>query len=403
MDLTLFVNADSGDLVRITGTDPAAGPWEHMAFRPAPLPSTEPRLSGRAYRRVAAARAALAGLDATARRLTNPRLLRTPALRREAHATSALEGTYAPYEDVLDADPSSPRDGNLREILNYVVMAEHAFDALDEGRPLSVGMLEELQLLLVRGTASGERNPGVIRPEQVAVGRRADAAPGDPRIHAARFVPPPPGPQLRSELADLLTWITSVTGEDIDPVVVAAMAHYQFEALHPFQDGNGRIGRLLVVISLMLHGVLSEPTLTVSPWFEARRAEYYDRLFAVSTRGDWDEYIRFFATGIEAAATSTHRQLNALVDVRAALRERVRASSLRADSARQLVDHAVSHPTFTVADGVRALGLSQPRVGRLVEQLVELGILEPLGEVRYARRYRAPSVWEVLLDRDAHP
>ena len=185
---------------------------------------------------------------------------------------------------------------------------------------------------------------------------------------------------------------------EIDPLVAAAMAHYQFETLHPFHDGNGRIGRLLVVMHLQITGVLTEPTLTVSPWFEARRTTYYDRLLAVSTRGEWDQYVRYFATGLRESADLTHRQMRALVGAQGALKERVRRSRLRADSAHLLVDYAVAHPSFTVRQVQRDLKLSYARANGLVQQLTSIGVLAPTSTtVQYNRRFHAPAAMDVLL------
>ena len=184
----------------------------------------------------------------------------------------------------------------------------------------------------------------------------------------------------------------------LDPVVAAAMAHYHFETLHPFNDGNGRIGRLLIVLQLYSAHVLSEPTLTVSPWFEARRKDYYDCLLGVSTDSRWDDWVSFFATGLEASATSTRDQMLSLVEVQASLKDRVRASSLRADSAHAAVDFAVGHPSFTVRDLQKALWLTYWRTNQLVYQLVAIGVLGPLAHFdTYNRLFYAPSVLDVLL------
>ncbi|RYF00112.1 MAG: Fic family protein, partial [Oxalobacteraceae bacterium] len=147
------------------------------------------------------------------------------------------------------------------------------------------------------------------------------------------------------------TWALTLaiaSAQGIDPVVAAAMTHYQFEALHPFYDGNGRVGRLLVVMQLLYTEVLTEPTLSVSPWFEARRSEYYDRLFGVSTRGDWDQWVAFFSRGLEASAVATHQQMLQLLAVRDDLLERVEHSTLRSATALRLVDLSVSRTSFTV-------------------------------------------------------
>ena len=169
-----------GQLVSISGSDPRHGSWEHQAFVPVALAETEPELAGATYRAVAAAGRALAALDATARRLPNPYLLRAPSLRREAQATSALEGTYAPLAEVLTADDESPTTTQMREILNYVAMANLGFDWVHEGRPLTLGLLEDLQGRLMRGTAR-EGESGRLRTGQVVIGR----TPGAGRVRAS--------------------------------------------------------------------------------------------------------------------------------------------------------------------------------------------------------------------------
>ena len=162
-------------------------------------------------------------------------------------------------------------------------------------------------------------------------------------------------------------------------------------------DGNGRVGRYLIVLHLLSTGVLSEPTLTVSPWFEDRRGEYYDRLFEVSASGDWDQYVRFFSEGLEAAASLTQSEMLALVAVQVELNERVRASNLRADTAHALVDLAVANPSFTVKRVEAELGVSYQRAGKLVGQLKDLGILDVLDDTAYKKRYYAPKVLSVLI------
>ena len=177
MDLGNFTSSSPGDLVEIGGSDPLHGDWRHAAFVPHPLPRLSPDLSSRTYRAVADARAALAALDSTARRLPNPRIFRRPALQAEAQSTSALEGTYAPLSEVLTADEERPPNADLREVLNYVRMADSAYDWIEDGRPLSVGMLEDTQAMLVRGTRSESSASGALRTHQVVIGRQKDAPP----------------------------------------------------------------------------------------------------------------------------------------------------------------------------------------------------------------------------------
>lgn len=395
----MFENSAAGTLVPISGTDPRAGEWTHQAFVPAPLADTAPWLSPGTHLRVANARAALAALDSTARQLPNPKLLRRPSLRREAQSTSALEGTYEPLRAVLTADDEAPTSLAMREVLNFVSMADHAFEWVESGRPLSVTMLSELQRTLVRGTPAEGPSSGRIRQIQVVIGQRRTAAVGELPVKAARFVPSPPGTDLEARVHDLVRWMGRDYRTLIDPVVASALAHYQFETLHPFPDGNGRIGRLLIILQLFMDGTLSEPTLTVSPWFEDRRAEYYDRLFAVSSQGDWDNWVSFFAQGLEESAVVTRRQMLELVAAQAHLKDTIRASKLRADTAHALVDYAVAHTTFTVRQVERDLGVSYGRANRLVSDLVNLRVLAEAGDT-YRRRFFAPAVLQVLLSAE---
>lgn len=396
----MFGNESPGNLVPIEGDDGRHGKWSHSAFMPDPLSDASPALSGTAYRAVAEARAALAALDSTARQLPDPTLFRLPALRREAQSTSALEGTYAPLAAVLGADEDSPGSIDLREILNYVRMAEYGFGCVADGRPLSMPLLSDLQGKLMDGTPL-EPSSGRVRDVQVVIGLREGYDPSGPAIRAARFIPPPPGAQLEAGLRDLGDWMGRDRGSEIDPVVAAAMAHYQFETLHPFRDGNGRLGRFLIVAHLMIQHVLSEPTLTVSPWFEAHRSEYYDRLLAVSANGDWDGFVEFFAFGLASAARMTQEQMLALRDVQEALRGRVRQSKLRAGTAVALVDLSVARPSFTVRQAAEALDVSYPRANVLVSQLMEIGVLEVLDPEAYKRRFFSPAVISVLMGGSA--
>ena len=304
------------------------------------------------------------------RSLPNPRLFRQATLRVEAQSTAALEGTCEPLMKVLAADDDE-KDPSLREVLNYLVVAEAAFGWSQERRALTVSMLGQLQERLMDGTRHVTPQTGHVRGVQVVIGRRQDADLTELPIKAAQFVPAPPGPDLAARLSDLLTWMSTDHRGRFDPVVAGALAHYQFEALHPFHDGNGRLGRLLIVVQLHHSGLLSEPTLSVSPWFEGHRADYFGCLMGVSTQGDGDTWVSFFAQGLQASADQTLRRMEQLAHVQADLKQQVAASPLRAGSARQLVDFAVGQPTFTVREAASALGLSYGRTNKLVDSLVD--------------------------------
>jgi Fic family protein len=318
VDIEPLRGSPVGQLVPISGTDGRTGlHYDAVAFLADPLPRTV-ELASLTWTTVAQAEAALARLDQAARQVPEPSLLRQPALRREAQSTSALEGTFAPLEEVLESDieERSELSIELREILNYVVAAEEGFAWIEE-RHLTGGLLASLQHTLVRGTPGEISDAGRLRDRQVFIG------PKDAAIEDARFIPAPFGDQLEVGFDALIHWMNSPPAA-MPSVVQAALAHYQFETLHPFSDGNGRIGRLLIVLQLMQLSVLRHPILVVSPWFEARRSEYQAALLRLSETGNWNDWVAFFAAGVEAAATSTHERIDQLLGLQEEFVRRVR-------------------------------------------------------------------------------
>jgi Fic family protein len=369
MDEERLKESPIGKLVPIVGPDPTTHEIvEGCAYLPDPLP-TSLTLSTATWNEVNAATAALARLDGAARLVPNPALLRRPALRREAQSTSALEGTYAPFADVLAADPEDQRrlSAELREILNFEQMAELGFSWPEE-RPLSMSMLGDLQQTLVRGTAGELSDAGGIRDRIVVIGARGGG------LRDARYVPPPPGDQLKSGVEALLEWIASPP--PIPTVVQTALVHYQFESLHPYSDGNGRLGRLLVIIQLLRGAVIREPLLVVSPWFEQRREAYQDALLRLSCDGDWDTWTSFFAQGVAASAAESQRKVERLVELQKELRARVQRAGKRGASERLAAD-LVGSPYVARNTVAARYGLSGQGARNAINALEALGILEP--------------------------
>ncbi|MDN3240340.1 Fic family protein [Glycomyces tritici] len=392
MELDVFSQSPTGHLTPIAGTDRRTGrPFRHMAYIPRPLDSAV-NLQQATWQAVARANLALGRLDQASLQVPNPALLRRPTLRREAQSTSALEGTFAPLERVLsevdEADETGPMGTALVEVLNYVYAAEHAFEQIEDGHAITVSLLEEAQRLLVLGTASERRDPGRLRTVQVAI------ANGDASIESARFIPMPPGIELRAAVQDLMDWVQD--GTERDPVISAAMAHYQFETLHPFSDGNGRIGRMLIVLQLITDRALQQPLLSVSPWFEANRDEYLEGLYNVSAKGEWDQWIRFFSSGLEAAAEDTRFRVEDLLELQGAFLDQVQTQLPRSGLARDIAGSLIGYPCFTVPSLSKRLNKATPQgVANAVNQLVEIGLLEKLTG-KYRHQYQASAVMEVL-------
>jgi Fic family protein len=389
MDIERLNASPIGKLIPILGPDPVTHEIvKGQAFLPAPLP-TEITLSTKTWNTVNVASAALARLDGAARLIPHPRLLRRPALRREAQSTSALEGTYAPFADVLAADRDDVQHitAQVREILNFETMAELAF-SWPEDRPMTLGMLGELQRALVQGTAGELKDAGGLRDCIVVIG-----APGR-GFEDARFVPPPPGDQLRSGVESLLEWVNAPP--DLPPVVQAAMVHYQFESLHPYSDGNGRLGRLLVIVQLLRGALIREPLLIVSPWFEQRRDQYQEELLNLSLKGDWDTWIAFFAEGVAASAAESQEKVERLVGLQDELRSRVQRAGKRGVAERLAAD-LIGSPYLTRQDVARQYRLSGQGAHNAIKTLLELEVLEVAGRRSTgAHLYVASAVVDIL-------
>ncbi len=379
-----------GKLIPIVGPDPASHKIvEATAFLPEPLPEVL-TFSTETWNAVNKATAALARLDGAARLIPNPRLLRRPALRREAQSTSALEGTYAPFTDVLAADREDTQSltAELREILNFERMAELGF-SWAEDRPLTLSLLGELQQTLVKDTSGELSDAGGLRDRIVVIGARGGG------LDEARYVPPPPGDQLRAGVESLLDWISSPPS--LPTVVRAALAHYQFESLHPYSDGNGRLGRLLVIMQLLRGAVIREPLLVVSPWFERRREEYQDALFNLSCDGDWDAWAAFFANGVAASATESQLKVESLVELQSQLRSRVQEAGKRG-VAQQLAADLVETPYVARNTVATRYGLSGQGAMNAIDTLVALGILgaTSLRNSAGARMFVCDEVVEII-------
>lgn len=397
MDIERFRSSPVGNLVPIYGTDGRTGEqYSHFGFAPHPLGDT-PNLMTETWNAIVSASHALGRLQQGSQLVPNPGLLRRPTLRREAQSTSALEGTFAPLDEVLAADviDDANRSSALNEVLNFVGAAEYAFDWVSQGRRITLGVMCQLHKTLVNGTSADNEEAGRVRQIQVAIGTRGGG------VFDARFVPMPNGPALEAGTSDLLNWIAEGHVGRTNPIVAAAMAHYQFETLHPYNDGNGRLGRLLIVVQLVSDGVLPEGLLSVSPWFEKRRDEYQDLLAELSASGDWDSWIRFFANGIEASAIDTARRIEELLHTQAEYQERIRRSGTTG-VIRDIADLLVGTPFVTVRSLANATGKTYQAVSNAVTKLVHLEILEEI-RTKGARVYRATEIVKVttspMLDR----
>ncbi|MGC4803840.1 Fic family protein [Micromonospora sp. DT233] len=362
-------------------------PYEHKAFLPNPLPGRVD-LAQETFRNLTAATAAVARLDQAAIRLPNPMLLARPAIRREAVSTSALEGTYAALDDVLEADflEAGEVSASVAEVVNYVRAAEMAYEWIRE-RPITIGMLRQLHKVLVKGTRADTADAGDVRSIQVFIGLSAG------RVTEARFVPPPPGDQLRAGFEAWENWINAK--DDLPLIAKMALGHYQFETLHPFNDGNGRLGRLVCVLQLAVEGELRVPVLDLSPWLEVRRREYQDHLLQISMTGRFDQWIKFFSEAVRAQAVLAVERIDALLDWKEHALDRLREAKVRGVAVR-IVDDLIGYPMITPTTASQMYGVSYPAVNTAIRRLEGLGILQERTGRRYARVFAAKDVLRII-------
>ncbi|NMR19727.1 Fic/DOC family N-terminal domain-containing protein [Cellulomonas fimi] len=392
MDKTAFESSPVGSLVAIRGYDQLLKRlYSHHAFVPASLPREVP-LSQATYKAVTEAALAVGRLDAAAQQLPNPRLLVRPVLYREAVSTSALEGTYAPLREVLEADAIEPSRGSseVRAVLNYVRAAELGIQLVRE-KPLCVSLLSQLQKVLVSGTRGDGFDAGDLRSGQVYIGERHKG------IEASRYVPPPEGQALIDGMSDWEKWLHQE--DDIPLLVRVALAHYQFESLHPYSDGNGRLGRLVIVLQLVTAGALSYPILNLSPWLEPRKDTYKDRLLETSQTGDFNPWVTFFCDAVTAQAADTIARINRLVEIRAFMLDRLRKVKARG-VVLDIVEDLIGYPIITPSQAASLHNVTYPPANNAIQRLEALGLIREITGGSYARVYACPAVMDAVETPD---
>lgn len=366
----------------------------YRAFSPAPLPPDPPvQFDSELRGLLSRADRALGRLDGSIATLPNPDLLVFMYVRKEAVLSSQIEGTQSSLQDLLAAESELferteiPHDVN--EVINYVAAMNYGLARLAE-LPVSVRLIREIHERLMQGVRGGRLTPGELRRSQNWIG------PGGGTIADATFIPPPPD-EVPQTLGALETFLHRQ--DDVPVLVKIGLAHAQFETIHPFLDGNGRVGRLLITFLLTQAGILGRPVLYLSHYFKRHRDEYYARLQAIRDRGEWESWLAFFLRGVAEVsdeATETTRRI-------LTLRERHRANITGnlgrvAGNGHRVLESLFDHPIVTVA-GVREItGTTFAAANQLVGRLVDLGILrEVTGHSRY-RRFRYEEYVRLFTD-----
>ena len=375
------MTAIPGRTVRLAG---------YAAFVPAPLP---PKIvwTSRLVRLLSDADRLIGNLAGEGARLPNPHMLMRPFLQREAVLSSKIEGTQATLGELLAVEAGaaverSPDD--LREVGNYVAALKHGIALLRE-LPVCVRMIRELHAVLMTGVRGHNAAPGEFRTIQNWIGR-----PGS-KLASATYIPPPPG-EVEPCLAD---WETFLHESELPPLVTIALAHYQFEAIHPFLDGNGRIGRLLITLFLIEQKILPTPLLYLSAFFEASRSDYYAELRAVSEKNAWADWIEYFLLGIARMSEDALSRATRINDILAAWRIAMAGESTKAPL--RIVELLAANP-FLTTNGVAAeLKIAFTTAQRAIERLEKNGIVRQTSDAKRNRVYCAQALLDIL-EEPAH-
>ena len=340
------------------------GETGYQSFRPSPLPPALV-LDDDSIRLLVNANRELAILNTASSLVPNKDLFVSMYVRKEALMTSQIEGTQCTLDDILDPDLDANSNLDVSDVVNYINAANYAIQRL-QSLPLCNRLLRETHERLMEGVRGQEKNPGEFRRSQNWIG------PSNSTLKNARYIPPNVD-DMTAAMSDLEKYMNE--SEEYDPLVRTALIHYQFETIHPFLDGNGRIGRLLILLYLMQQGLLDHPVLYVSYFLKKNQVEYYDRISEVRRTGNYEQWVRFFLEAVHAAAEDavySIRRLSSLHEQNLSLLPKTNRS---VDHTRRLFDYLEQHPIIDIKRTAAALDVSYNTVSSAIRKLVDCGIL----------------------------
>ena len=371
-------------------------PTGYRAFLPAPLPPDPPvAITGELQALLSEADRALGRLDGSIQTLPNPDLFVFMYVRKEAVLSSQIEGTQSSLQDVLAAEakilaPDRPAD--VDEVVNYVRAMNHGLRRLGE-LPVSVRLIREIHAELLQGVRGSHLTPGELRTSQNWIG------PGGCTLNEATFVPPPPY-AVAEALSDLERFLHGA--DELPLLVKVGLAHAQFETIHPFLDGNGRVGRLLITFLLCEQLVLVKPVLYLSYYFKRHRQQYYEELQSVRDNGTWERWLAFFLRGVvevSAQATDMARQILTLREThRHVIAEKLGRA---AGNGHRVLEYLYEHPIVSVNEVQALIGTTYPAANDLVSRLVDVGILDEVTGQARNRRFNYGSYIDLFNEAES--
>ncbi|MDB7957770.1 Fic family protein [Flavonifractor plautii] len=366
-----------------------SGDMAYQSFVPAPLPPVPPvDLGNEGLNLLIQANRQLALLEGLAARIPNMDLFVSMYVRKEALLSSQIEGTQATLDDVLDPLLDENANRNVADVINYIKASEFAIKRLQE-LPLCNRLIKETHAVLMEGVRGQEKNPGEFRYSQNWIGGQGST------LKNARYIPPNPE-DMKDAISDLEKYMNAE--DSLDPLVRAALIHYQFETIHPFLDGNGRVGRLLITLFLMEKKILTTPALYISYFLKRNRIEYYDRMTEVRRKGNYEQWITFFLQAVmESAEDAVHTidQLTALHDKNMTLLMEGVAKR-QSDTLKKLFAYLEANPIIEVKKTSQALEMAYNTIARAVAVLVEKGILVQSEKAGKTRIYSYSEYLDIL-------
>lgn len=364
------------------------GEMAYQSFRPAPLPPNPPiALSGELVAKLVDANKKLAALDGLSARIPNMDLFVSMYVRKEALLSSQIEGTQCTLDDILNPLIEENTNRNVSDVVNYIKATEFALNRL-HSLPLCNRLIKETHAVLMEGVRGQEKSPGEFRYSQNWIGGQGST------IRNARYIPPNPE-DMQTAMSDLEKYMN---GDDsLDPLIQAALIHYQFETTHPFLDGNGRVGRLLITLFLMEKGILSHPALYISYFLKMNRIEYYDRMTQVRKTGDYEQWVIFFLQALSDSAGDAIQTIDALTALHNQSVARLGAFSKRQQTnLLKLFAYIETNPIIDIQKTAAALGLSYNTVSKMVTILVDEGILWQTDKAGKAKIYSYADYLDIL-------
>ena len=367
-----------------------SGEAAYKSFRPAPLPPS-PKLSidSDMINKLVEANRNLVRLDTASQLIPNVELFISMYVRKEALISSQIEGTQCTLDDVLDPDADSNKNLDISDVINYVKACSFAIERL-ESLPLCNRLLREIHKELLSGVRGEEKNPGEFRRSQNWIGA------SNCLLNEARYIPPNVD-DMTTALSDLEKYMNE--DDEYDPLIRIALIHYQFETIHPFLDGNGRIGRLMILLYLMEQGYLAKPIIYISYFLKKNQTEYYDRMSEVRKSGNYEQWVRFFLEAVSAAANDSLTTIEKLSELHESNLAKLPKTTRKEDNTRKVFDYLEKYPIIDIKRTSVSLDISFNTVSSAVNKLVQIGILK---ETTNASRNRVFSYEEYLniLRRD---